>query len=308
VRAQTRPPNEILVVDDGSTDDTACFVAETYPEVRVLRQENRGVSAARNAGIRAAEGELIAFLDSDDEWLPRKLERQLQAMEASPGALLCHTNEIWIRNGRRVNPMKKHQKFGGRIFEKALSLCVISPSSVLVDRRLFDEVGLFDESLPACEDYDLWLRVCARFPVLFVDEPLIVKHGGHQDQLSRRHWGMDRFRIQALRKILAEGDLGDDYRQAAEAVLAQKVEIFSRGARKRVSVETDVGERSEPGREEAVTPERSEGVGRGDPAVLPERRASEASPGASAPGVGPRRIEKRARGASEPRRRASIRQ
>ena len=233
VRAQTRPPNEILVVDDGSTDDTARFVAETYPEVQLLRQENRGVSAARNAGIRAAEGELIAFLDSDDDWLPRKLERQLQAMEASPGALLCHTNEIWIRNGRRVNPMKKHQKFGGCIFEKALPLCVISPSSVLVDRRLFDEVGLFDESLPACEDYDLWLRVCARFPVLFVDEPLIVKHGGHEDQLSRRHWGMDRFRIQALRKILAQRDLPDHYRRAAEAMLAQKLEIFSRGAQKR---------------------------------------------------------------------------
>jgi glycosyltransferase involved in cell wall biosynthesis len=233
VQRQSRPANEILVVDDGSTDDTADFVARAYPDVRLLRQENRGVSAARNAGVRAAKGELIAFLDSDDEWLPRKLERQLQAMEECPGVLLCHTNEIWIRNGRRVNPMKKHQKFGGRIFEKALPLCVISPSSVLLDRRLFDEVGLFDESLPACEDYDLWLRVCARFPVLFVDEPLIVKHGGHEDQLSRRHWGMDRFRIQALKKILAEPDLPDDYRSAAEAMLARKVEIFTRGARKR---------------------------------------------------------------------------
>ena len=233
VLRQSWAANEILVVDDGSTDDTAGFVAVAYPDVQVLRQESRGVSAARNAGIRAAQGALIAFLDSDDEWLPRKLERQLQAMRESPGALLCHTDEIWIRNGRRVNPMKKHQKFGGRIFEKALPLCVISPSSVLVDRRLFDEVGLFDESLPACEDYDLWLRVCARFPVLFVDEPLMVKHGGHEDQLSRRHWGMDRFRIQALRKILAEPDLPDDYRRAAEAMLARKVEIFTRGARKR---------------------------------------------------------------------------
>ncbi len=233
VRAQTRKADEILVVDDGSSDGTDRYVAEAYPEVRLVRQENRGVSAARNAGIRAAASELIAFLDSDDQWLPRKLERQLEAMEASPESFLSHTNEIWLRCGRRVNPMKKHQKFGGWIFEKALPLCVISPSSVLVDRRLFDSVGFFDESLPACEDYDLWLRVCARFPVLLVDEPLIVKHGGHEDQLSRRHWGMDRFRIQALQKILAERDLRDDYRRGAEVMLQRKVEIFSRGAEKR---------------------------------------------------------------------------
>jgi GT2 family glycosyltransferase len=129
--------------------------------------------------------------------------------------------------------MKKHQKFGGWIFEKTLALCVISTSSVLIDRRLLDDVGLFDETLPACEDYDLWLRVCACHPVLYLDEPLLVKHGGHEDQLSRQHWGMDRFRIQALRKILARSDLRPDYRRAAEAMLERKLAIFSRGAAKR---------------------------------------------------------------------------
>jgi len=232
VRSQTRQPDEVLVVDDGSTDGTDRFLGEAYPEVRLLRQNARGVSAARNSGIRASKGGLIAFLDSDDEWLPRKLEKQVRAMEQS-GEALCHTNEIWIRNGRRVNPMKKHEKSGGWIFEKTLRLCLISPSSVLIERRLFDDVGLFDETLPACEDYDLWLRVCAYHPVLYLDEPLLVKHGGHEDQLSRQHWGMDRFRIQALRKILAGTDLRPEYRRAAEAVLERKLEIFSRGAAKR---------------------------------------------------------------------------
>ena len=203
--------------------------------MRLIEQENRGVSAARNAGIRAATGTWIALLDSDDEWLADKLERQLQAVttETDTVTVLCHTDEIWIRRGRRVNPMKKHRKHGGHIFEHCLPLCVISPSSVLMHRRLFETVGEFDEELPACEDYDFWLRVTARFPVLFLDEPLIIKHGGHHDQLSRHFWGLDRFRITALEKIIASSSLSDSDRAAAESMLAHKVAIYASGARKR---------------------------------------------------------------------------
>ena len=233
VLGQTLAPDEIIVIDDGSTDGTADSMVASFPAVRCIRQENRGVSAARNRGIEAASGDWIAFLDSDDEWLPRKLERQLEALGNAPEKRVCHTDEIWIRNGRRVNPMRKHAKHGGWIFEHCLPLCAISPSSVLLHRCVFTEVGLFDESLPACEDYDLWLRVCSRHPVVLVDEPLVVKYGGHEDQLSRRYPAMDRFRIRALDNIIASGVLAESERLAAARMLLQKIEIYTAGARKR---------------------------------------------------------------------------
>jgi glycosyltransferase involved in cell wall biosynthesis len=230
---QSRRPDEVLVIDDGSTDDTPDRIPKRFPDVRFIRQEQRGVSAARNRGLCAARGKWLAFLDSDDEWLPEKLGRQLEALRAEPEHSLCHANEIWIRRGRRVNPMKKHEKFGGRIFQACLPLCIISPSSAVLHRELFDEFGLFDETFPVCEDYDFWLRVCARRPVLYLDEPLIVKYGGHDDQLSRSQWGMDRFRIRALEKVVSSGTLSAEDRQAAVRTLLQKIDIYVTGARKR---------------------------------------------------------------------------
>lgn len=233
VYAQTRPPHEVLVVDDGSTDDTAGRVARDWPRVRYHARPHAGVSAARNFGIRKATGTWIALLDSDDQWLPHKLDKQLACIRRDPGARLIHSDEIWIRNGRRVNPMARHAKSGGRIFERCLPLCCISPSAALIHRSVFEHVGLFDESLPACEDYDLWLRVCARHEVHYIDEPLVIKHGGHADQLSRRYWGMDRFRIQALDRLLDSGILDREQRRAALAVLEKKIRIYSNGAEKR---------------------------------------------------------------------------
>ncbi len=230
---QSRPPAEVIVVDDGSTDGTERLMRSEFPGVRYFRQENQGVAAARNHGIREARGEWLAFLDSDDKWLPRKLERQLEALRREREFLLCHTNEIWMRRGKRVNPMRKHAKSGGYIFKKCLPLCVVSPSSVVIHRRLFERVGLFDESLPACEDYDLWLRVSSVFPVLYLEEPLMVKYGGHPDQLSRRYWGMDRFRIQALEKVLGSGTLSPKDQRAALNELLDKIEVYLSGARKR---------------------------------------------------------------------------
>ncbi len=233
VLGQTLPASEVLVVDDGSTDATWELMGNTYPTVSYLYQPHRGVSAARNLGISRSSGDWIAFLDSDDEWLPRKLETQMSRLASEPDSVICHTDEIWIRNGRRVNPRQKHAKSGGQLFEKCLPLCVISPSSVILRRELFEQLGAFDETLPACEDYELWLRVCARYPVLFVSEPLLRKYGGHADQLSRQHWGMDRFRIAALEKILGAGILDKFQSRAARDILLAKCAVMVNGALKR---------------------------------------------------------------------------
>ncbi len=233
VLKQTRSPDEILIIDDGSTDGTYEKIPHQFRETRFITQEHQGVSAARNRGIREARGDWLAFLDSDDEWLPRKLEAQLRSLEEAPSFKVCHTNEIWIRRGRRVNPMKKHEKHGGHIFRYCLPLCVISPSSVIVHKSVLERVGGFDESLPVCEDYDMWLRITPLYPVLYLEEALVMKYGGHQDQLSRSAWGMDRFRITALEKVIRSGILSPEDRQAAIDMLLAKIDVYMIGARKR---------------------------------------------------------------------------
>ncbi len=229
---QTCKACELIAVDDGSTDNTASILNRFGDKLRIVRQENKGVSAARNKGIEVSSGNLIALLDSDDLWLPQKLERQISFFQMNPGALICQTQELWIRNGRRVNPGKRHKKLSGMIFEPSLNLCLISPSAVMFRRELLDRVGWFDENLPACEDYDLWLRVASRYPVYLIDEYLTVKRGGHHDQLSRSPM-LDRYRIEALKKILHGSILTEKQRQAAISKLKEKCLIYAAGCKKR---------------------------------------------------------------------------
>ncbi len=231
---------KILVVDDGSTDETRALIENLIQEktkIQYFFQSNQGPSAARNFGIRNTQTSFIAFLDSDDEWLPGKLKTQLEFFERNPDYLICQTEEIWIRNGKRVNSMKKHRKFGGFIFERCLPLSIVSPSCVMMRREFFDQVGLFDETLPACEDYDLWLRASVRFPIGLIEKPYVVKYGGHHDQRSRQFSVMDQFRIRALLKLFESNGLSLIQKKLVASELAHKCAIVSQGALKRGKTE-----------------------------------------------------------------------
>ena len=201
--------------------------------IHYFYQQNQGPAAARNLGIENACGKWIAFLDSDDEWLPGKLKAQVDFFEQNPNYKICQTNEIWIRNGRRVNAMNKHKKFGGWIFEKCLPLCIVSPSAVMIHRDIFDQVGLFDPDYPVCEDYELWLRIASKCPIGLIDKSYVVKYGGHEDQLSHKLPAMDQYRIRAIQKILRSGDLNSEQKIAANEMLEEKLHIYNQGALKR---------------------------------------------------------------------------
>ena len=230
--AQTSPVDDVIVIDDGSDDASAAMVEAEFPDVRLIGQSNLGVSAARNRGIAAAHHPWIALLDSDDSWQPDKIEAIREAENNHPGFVLYHSDEIWIRHGRRVNPMQKHAKQGGWIFRHCLPLCAISPSASVISKSVLDELGGFDEALPACEDYDLWLRLCHRYPVHYIDRHLITKYGGHDDQLSRRYPAMDRFRVRALHRLLQQESLSEQDFEAARSMLLTKLDILIKGARK----------------------------------------------------------------------------
>ncbi len=230
VLAQTYRPLEIIVVDDGSTDGTP-WIIPRYP-VKYVRGPRQGVAAARNRGILLSRGDFIAFLDSDDLWKPQKIRQQIDFFERNPEAVAVQTEEIWIRKGKRVNPRRRHRKPSGFFFDRALELCLVSPSGVMLRRKALFEIGLFDERFPVCEDYELWLRLAARYPVFLIEEPLVIKRGGHEDQLSRTP-GLDWFRLKAIVKICHDPALSPPMRLLALKEARKKASVYRQGALKR---------------------------------------------------------------------------
>ncbi len=229
---QTISVNEIIIVDDGSDDGTSEFIHSNYPNLKYIFQSNSGVSAARNTGIKAASSNWIAFLDSDDAWVTNKIQKQITELELNPEMNFCHSNEIWIRNGREIKQKNTHKKFGGFIFDKCLDKCRISPSTVICRKSLLIKLNGFDEDLAICEDYDLWLRITSDNPVIYIEKPLIIKYGGHQDQLSRNSEGIESYHIKSLEKLLKQ-DFHSEHRIAMENMLINKLKIYANGAKKR---------------------------------------------------------------------------
>ena len=231
VLKQSYPVNEIIVIDNGSTDQTLSFIKKKFNSIRVIIEKKRGVSFARNLGIKNCKYNWIAFLDSDDEWITDKIEKQFVLLKESNFKYqFIHTNEIWIKNGMLKNQKKKHLKKGGYIFEDCLDICKISPSSVLIKKELFDRYGLFDNKFKVCEDYELWLRIASKIKIGYLDKPLIKKYGGHKGQLSEKYWGIDRYRIKALEKILINNNLKTQQKLKVLEYLLKKINIILLGA------------------------------------------------------------------------------
>jgi len=221
---QTHKVDEIIVVDDGSTDNTQ-EVLKSF-NVKYIYQENQGVSAARNTGILHAQNEWLAFLDSDDIWHEKKIEHHATFHAKEHTILASYTDELWIRN-QKIISLKNHQQKVQPTFLNSMKVCKIGASTFFCHQCVFEAIGTFDESLKACEDYDLWLRILKQFPIYFINEKLTTKYAGHENQLSFETKLIDLYRIKALKK-----HLNSAYKNEVVDELIYKTTLVLNGAKK----------------------------------------------------------------------------
>ncbi len=185
VLGQSYPHFELIVVDDGSTDNTAEVMGSYAGRCTYVRQENAGSAEARNHGIRLAKGELIAFLDADDIWVPHKLERQIEFFKAHPDAGMVYAHHVRVEKDGRERPSRRGLEDlpSGQIFEKLFVQNIIPTSSVILTREAIEKVGMFGADLRRAQDFDLWLRVAHDFNCYAVPEAL-HKFRSHEGSAS----------------------------------------------------------------------------------------------------------------------------
>lgn len=232
VLSQNKFTGEIIIIDDGSTDNTSRMLQKFEKEESIIYKhiENSGPARARNIGVEIANFPLLAFLDSDDHWHSNKLVKQLDLMRHNPEFDISHTGEKWLKRGKHLNQKDIHKPRLGYIFDHCLQLCAVGMSTVIMKKKLFENMGGFDVSLPCCEDYDLWLRISRKYPFLLLAEPMTIKEGGREDQVSFQYRvGMDKFRIYAILKLLDDNVLKEDQKEKALTVLLKKCAVYGKG-------------------------------------------------------------------------------